>query len=91
MPTFLAFLQILGQNLFKFLNNYRYPTLSEVVAEVERVLFGKPAVAPLEGEECFAVLAVTETLGSPAVPTGLEGLFGVVVVLDFLERIANVG
>ena len=91
MPTFFGFLQILGLDLFKILNNYGNPTFFEVVAEVECVLFGEPAITPFDGEESFIVLAMTKALCSPAVPAGLEGLLGVVVVLDFLERIANVG
>ena len=91
MPTFLRVLQIFRFDLLRNLNNHRYPAFFEVVAEVECVLFGEPAITPFDGEESFVVLAVAEALGSPAVPAGLEGLLGVVVVLDFLERIANVG
>ena len=91
MPTFFGFLQIFRFDLLRNLNNHRYPAFFEVVAEVECVLFGEPAITPFDGEESFVVLAVAEALGSPAVPAGLEGLLGVVVVLDFLERIANVG
>ena len=91
MPTFLRDLQIFGWDLLRNLKKYGNPTIVQVVAEVDSVLFGEPAVAPFDGEESFVVLAVAEALGSPAVPAGLEGLLGVVVVLDFLERIANVG
>ena len=91
MPTFLRVLQIFRFDLLRNLNNHRYPAFFEVVAEVECVFSGEPAITPFDGEEGFIVLAVTETLCSPAVPAGLEGLLGVVVVLDFLERIANVG
>ena len=90
MPTILAFLQILGLDLFKILNNYRNPTFFEVVAEVESVFSGEPAIVPLEGEERLAVLAVAEALGTPTFPAGLEGLLGVVVVHELLKRIANV-
>ena len=91
MPTFLRFLQIFGLDLFRILKNHGNPTLSEVVAEVERVLFGEPAIMPFDGKEGFVVLALPEALCSPAVPAGLESLFGVVVVHELLERIANVG
>ena len=91
MPTFLRVLQIFRFDLLRNLNNHRYPAFFEVVAEVECVLFGEPAITPFDGEESFIVLAMTKALCSPAVPAGLEGLLGVVVVLDFLERIANVG
>ena len=91
MPTFFGFLQILGLHLFKILNNYGNPTLFEVVAEVESVFSGEPAIVPLEGEERFAMLAVAEALGTPTFPAGLEGLLGVVVMHELLERIANVG
>ena len=91
MPTFFGFLQILGLHLFKILNNYGNPALFEVVTEVESVFFGEPAIVPLEGEERLAVLTVAEALSAPAFPTGLEGLLGVVVMHELLERIADVG
>lgn len=91
MPTIFGFLQIFRFDLLRNLNNHRYPAFFEVVAEVESVLFGQPAIVPFDGEEGLIVLALSEALCSPAVPAGLEGLFGVVVVLDFLECIANVG
>ena len=90
MPTFFGFLQIFGLDLFRILKNHGNPALSEVVAEVERVLFGEPAIMPLDGKEGFIVLALPEALCFPTVPAGLESLFGVVVVHELLERVTNV-
>ena len=91
MPTFLRVLQIFRFDLLRNLNNHRYPAFFEVVAEVECVLFGEPAITPFDGEESRIVFALSEALGAPTFPAGLEGLFGVVVMHEFLERIANVG
>ena len=91
MPTILRDLQILRWDLLRNLKKHGNPTFVEVVAEVNCVLFSEPSIFPFDGEESFVVLAVSQALCSPSVPAYFEGMFRVVVVLDFLERIANVG